>query len=360
VRETSERRAGVKKVIAVYHHPKRWARDLPSFIMQNNPFIRLARMTVPLELTTLLKEYSSSDSATPLQSIIDKLHARYGTAIQAIVFYGSCLRSGDVRDGLIDLYVVVDGYRSAYGNTPVAFLNTLLPPNVFYVTCPDGDRTVRAKYAVLSMRDFKRSTAMGWFHSYFWGRFCQPVRIVWSRTEQVEQEIHEACGQAIRTFLTRVLPMLPSEFNARMLWEAGLGLSYRAELRAERTDVVTRLFDSAADYYERLTALALKTVPHPITVISHHPPSSYRADISNGMRRRCRLAWMIRRTQGKILSCLRLLKALLTFQGGVDYILWKIERHSGITVEVTPRLRRYPLLVGWVVFWRLYRRGAFR
>jgi len=318
------------------------------------------RMTMPLELTTFLKEASSSDHVAALQSITDQLHSRYGTALQAIVFYGSCLRSGDVRDGLIDLYVVVDGYRSAYRNASLAFLNTLLPPNVFYMTCPDGNRIVRAKYAVLSMTDFKRSTAMGWFHSYFWGRFCQPVRIVWSQNEPVEQEIHKACGQAILTFLARVLPMLPSEFNARMLWEAGLGLSYRAELRAERPDAITRLFESTADYYEHLTALALKTVPYSTTVISQHHPFSYRSHISNGRRLRCRLAWMIRRTQGKILSCLRLLKALLTFQGGVDYILWKIERHSGITVEVTPRLRRYPLLVGWVVFWRLYRRGAFR
>ena len=317
-------------------------------------------MNTPLELTTFIKEYSSSDSSDPLQAIIDQIQTRYGPGLQAIVFYGSCLRSGDVRDGLIDLYVVVDGYRSAYRNALLAFLNKLLPPNVFYMTCPDEDRTIRAKYAVLSMTDFKRSTTMGWFHSYFWGRFCQPVRIVWSQNKQVEQEIHEACGQAVLTFLTRVLPILPAEFNTRLLWEVGLGLSYQAELRAERANAATRLFESAAGYYERLTALALKHVPYPLTVLNQNSLFSYRAHIPNGMRRQCRLAWIIRRIQGKILSCLRLMKAFLTFQGGVDYILWKIQRHSGITIEVTPRLRRYPLLVGWIVFWRLYRRGAFR
>jgi hypothetical protein len=54
------------------------------------------------------------------------------------------------------------------------------------------------------------------------------------------------------------------------------------------------------------------------------------------------------------------LKGALTFKGGLDYILWKIERHSGVRVEVGPKLRRLPPLAILVVFWRLYRKGAFR
>ena len=34
------------------------------------------------------------------------------------------------------------------------------------------------------------------------------------------------------------------------------------------------------------------------------------------------------------LSVLRLLKALFTFEGGLDYIAWKLERHSGQRIEV--------------------------
>ena len=36
------------------------------------------------------------------------------------------------------------------------------------------------------------------------------------------------------------------------------------------------------------------------------------------------------------------------------------ERHSGVKVEVPLRLKRYPLLATCVVFWKLYRRGAYR
>jgi hypothetical protein len=59
-------------------------------------------------------------------------------------------------------------------------------------------------------------------------------------------------------------------------------------------------------------------------------------------------------------SVLRLVKGLFTFQGGPDYILWKIQRHSGVAVELSPRARRFPLLAAWGIAWRLYRRRAFR
>ena len=72
------------------------------------------------------------------------------------------------------------------------------------------------------------------------------------------------------------------------------------------------------------------------------------------------LTWAIRILQGKILSVLRLVKGTLTFDGGVDYILWKIKRHSGVTMEASPFLRRHPILAMLVLSWRLYRLGGIR
>ena len=52
---------------------------------------------------------------------------------------------------------------------------------------------------------------------------------------------------------------------------------------------------------------------------------------------------------------------VLVFSGlATAYILWKIERHSGVRVEVTPRQRRHPFIFALPLFWRLYRQGAFR
>jgi hypothetical protein len=40
--------------------------------------------------------------------------------------------------------------------------------------------------------------------------------------------------------------------------------------------------------------------------------------------------------------------------------LWKIERHSGVSITLTPWQRRHPILASTVLFWQLYRKGAFR
>jgi hypothetical protein len=60
------------------------------------------------------------------------------------------------------------------------------------------------------------------------------------------------------------------------------------------------------------------------------------------------------------LNLARLAKAAFTFSGGVDYIAWKIERHSGHKIEVTPFQRRHPLLAAGPALWRLWRQGVLR
>jgi hypothetical protein len=144
------------------------------------------------------------------------------------------------------------------------------------------------------------------------------------------------------------------------LWQQGLLLSYRAELRSERPQNLVHLFDDAVDYYEQLTRAAMASVPFAVEVVDRADGFHYQAHIPARVRNRNRLAWGLRNVQGKMLSILRLSKAFFTFEGGLEYIQWKIERHSGVKVEWTPRLRKHPLLAVLVLVWRLYRRGGFR
>jgi hypothetical protein len=293
-------------------------------------------------------------------ALTNEILARHGNTCQAVLFYGSCLRKGDDSGGIVDLYLLVDSYRSIYSNRLLSFANKLLPPNVFYLELPFKGRMVRAKYAVLALADFQRGTSLHCFHSYFWARFAQPASLLYARTEQVATQVRAALGQAVMTFITRVLPQLRDCFTAEDLWREGFLLSYRAEFRAERPDNLVSLFDVWSEHYEQLTRAAVALVPFPIKVLANADPVRYHACIPARVRHHSYLQWRVRCLQGKLLSVLRLLKGLFTFQGGLDYVLWKIERHSGIAIKVTPRLRRYPLLAVCVLFWRSYRRGAFR
>jgi hypothetical protein len=315
-------------------------------------------MEPPEALIELVGQQADRPLSAPLHRLQQHLLDQFGEAIAALVFYGSCLRSGDDFDGLVDLYVLVKDYRAFYGAGLSAVSNRLLPPNVYYLEIPYAGRSLRAKYAVVSLRDFAKGTSPCWFHSYLWGRFTQPAAVLYARDEEIRAQVIQALSQAVVTFMIRVVPAVDETFTSRELWVRGLGLSYGAELRAERPERAQALYQSDSEYYDRLTSTALGAVPYPIQPADEQ--GRLRAPIPAHRRRLNRAAWRVRRAQGKLLSVLRLIKGLFTFRGGLDYILWKIERHSGVTVEVSPLARRHPLLASWGVFWRLYRRGAFR
>jgi hypothetical protein len=293
-------------------------------------------------------------------ALVQALLARHGAAVQAILLYGSCYRRGDDRDGLVDLYLLVDGYRAVHGAGLAAVANRLLPPGVYLLEAPAGERVLRAKYAVLSLDALERGTGRRAFHSYFWGRFAQPTALLYARSDAVAGRVRTALAAAVVTFVTRVVPMLPREFDARMLWQRGLLLSYRAELRAERAESVRALYTAAPEHYAGLLQAALARVPFDVTTSGPVEAPRYRVELSAAARLRGQLGWAGRRGLGKVLSLVRLVKGLFTFRGGPDYVLWKIQRHSGVAVHVPPGARRHPLLAAWAVAWRLYRRRAFR
>ncbi len=311
------------------------------------------------ELLPLIRAGAAQALPSEINVLADAARELHGESVCAVLFYGSCLRSGSVHEGLADLYLLVDDYRSAFSGTAMALFNKLLPPNVFYLEVPFEGHVLRAKYAVLSLSDFRKGTE-SWFHSYIWGRFCQRSSIVYSRNEAVVHQVQEALASAVVRFVMATLPRMSSPFTARDLWSRGLALSYRSELRTEQADdAAARLFDTAPDYYQALTDSLLETVSVGAN-ISSESPHHYQSHVSERDQRLNLLTWKIRSLQGKVLSILRLLKGLFTFQGGVDYIQWKIERHSGVRVEVSQSLKRLPPLALVVIFWRLFRQGAFR
>jgi hypothetical protein len=311
------------------------------------------------DLNRLIRRTAAQPASAVVHLLAEAVRDRHGAAVQAVLFYGSCLRSGDDRGGMVDLYVIVDRYRTAYGSWGPALLNRVLPPNVFYLEAKGEDRVVRCKYAVLSVSDFERGTSGRWFHSYVWGRFAQPTAVLYAQSPAAADRVRAALGRAVVTFLSRTIPCMPGPFSAQELWLRGLTLSYRAELRAERSAKLAGLYHAAPDYYDRATEAVLPRLPFTVERVGEDP-ARYEARVSPARRAACRAAWRVRSVQGKLLHLLRLLKGAFTFAGGLDYLLWKIERHTGVTVEVPERLKAHPILALCVLSWRLYRRGGFR
>ncbi|TGD71585.1 hypothetical protein E4634_18260 [Mangrovimicrobium sediminis] len=292
--------------------------------------------------------------------MLDALRARHNDAIGSILLYGSCLRSGDLYDGLLDLYLVCDSYSSAYDSRLTAAANWMLPPNVFYAEQRGEGGVLRAKVTVISARDFRRGCSTAWFESYIWGRFAQPTRVVFSRDARARETVEQCLLQASRTLLHNALPALPAEGDLAGLWERALALSYGTELRTERAGRATELAQAAREFYAQLSRQHADSLGFPFVVYDSDGTPAYRCEVGGLRRRISRLAWWLRKAQGKLLSVLRLLKALFTFEGGLDYIAWKLERHSGEEITIPDRVRRAPLIFLWGFFWDLYRRGIFK
>jgi hypothetical protein len=285
--------------------------------------------------------------------LLEQIRKRYGKGLLAVLIYGSYLRGK--RDTLLDFYVLLDSYR-AMPRKWQGWLARVLPPNVYQIHHGSPPDEIRAKVAVLTLDRFEVAVKRD-FHSYFWARFAQPCGILYTRDKKVQSRMIQAICQASKTFACRVTPRLPASFDAGQLWANGLGLTYQCELRSEPAGHAEKLFGYWPDYYQRLTS-ALAGLE--LGFVDAGTAGHFDNYSSNKARRWAPASWWLRRVQGKVLSTLRILKAALTFDDALDYLLWKIQRHSGVYIEPTQLQRNFPLFFAWPLLYRLWRRGAFR
>lgn len=274
---------------------------------------------------------------------------RHGGAVRGLVYYGSAMRQGEVADKMYDFYVIVDQYKSVYGSGLKRFGSWLLPPGVHYmqITGANGKR-LRSKYSIVSEKAFHRRARGGAFESMLWARFAQPS-VVLSDDADVRAELLDTLALACAHFADEIRPLLSGPVTPSSPWVRGLSESYRTELRPERPDaraaeIVARFGPRYRRLSEILFASELETPPE---------PGQVRAFL-------CQMKWILRRIVGKPMGALRVMKAAATFDAGLDYILEKVESHSGVRLEVTDEERRRPLFHAPSLAWRLYRAGAFR
>ncbi|HET9397795.1 MAG TPA: hypothetical protein VFO45_03165 [Sphingomicrobium sp.] len=265
-------------------------------------------------------------------AMAEAIARRHGQASRAVLFYGSCLREKQLDGLMLDFYLIVSDYRAAYDKRWLARANALIPPNVF----PVEHGGLAAKYAVLSETDFHRLNGPETRNVSVWARFAQPARLVWAKDETARAKAIEAVARAAPTLLGAAQPF--PEGDELEPWRHAFSLTYSAELRAERKGRSGSIVDIDPDRYRRFLAPALSAIDRSV-------PSG---------------GWARRRIEGKLLSVVRLIKASATYAGGAEYIAWKISRHAGTKIELTPWQKRHPLLAAVSLLPRLLRSGAIR
>jgi hypothetical protein len=274
-----------------------------------------------------------------IRAMADTIIANRVPGAAAILAYGSCIRDTGLDESLIDLYVLTRRFDQISSKPLSRFACRILPPNVYYAECTHAGRRLRSKFAVMTLSDFARRTASS-HNPYFWARFAQPSRLVFAAEEVSRSTVLEAIAEAAMTFLYEARKLARPGEDILSALTRTLKASYGTELRAEKLGRAEMLVALSRQYYADLAGLI------PLT--------------DERMNHAAEREWRRRQTIGKALSVARLIKAGFTFEGGADYMAWKIGRHSGEVLTMNSWQRRHPVLTGLMLLPKLLRKGAVR
>ncbi len=252
----------------------------------------------------------------------------------AVLAYGSALRDANPDTTLIDFYVLTQTAAGVSNNAMSRALCSLVPPNVYYAEHHIKGKAYRAKYAVLPVELLASKLKGDIANPYFWVRFAQPMRLVWAADEVARTRVYQLLARAMETAQANASRLASRALPVEQ-WTALFQNTYQSELRPEGTSRAKLIIEMQREHFETIARLA-------------KPVSS------------SEWSWSTRRFTGKLLSIARLLKAAFTFQGGADYAAWKIERHSGVKIEVTEWQRRHPVLASIVLLPKVLKKGGLR
>jgi len=268
----------------------------------------------------------------------------------AVLFYGSILRTGDL-DGVMDFYVLTAGPRRGWRG----LAGRVLWPDVSYHEIQVDGRVLRAKVATMTLAQFQRATMGQGADTTIWTRFVQPCALVWTADPAIAPAVIDAVADAARTAARFAAALGPEEGPPQAYWSALFQQTYAAEFRVEKGGRERSILAFEPERYDRLL-IACWREEGLLDIVSR---GVVQPNLPPEERRRITAAWTLRRRLGKPLNFARLIKAAFTFEGAARYAVWKIERHTGLSVPLTPWRERHPVLAAPGVLWRLWqaRRG---
>lgn len=275
--------------------------------------------------------------APEVRAIAQELGSEAGA--RAVLFYGSNLRTGSL-EGVLDFYVLLPGAQ-----------HERIWPRVSYREWETPAGMLRAKIATMALDTFERAARGASRDTTIWARFVQPAGLAWAADAGARDAVARAIAGAARTAARLAAALGPAEGTADDYWRALFRATYRAEFRVEKPGRENDILSVNAAHFDGLLPLAWEAdgidfdrdgdrlVPH----------------LSAAGRARTLAWWRTRAGLGKPLNLMRLLKATTTFDGAARYAAWKIERHTGVPVNLTPWRERHPLLAAPGVLWRVWR-----
>jgi hypothetical protein len=279
----------------------------------------------------------------------------FGESTVAIIHYGSHAQRSDAQpESAHDFFIVVDRYVEAYRSVAAAvgasyrprtaaMLNHILPPNVIAITDSEATPPLQAKCAVLSLREFRRACSARAKDHFVQGRLFQQVQLVWTRDPENRAAVIDALLEARARTFDWGRAYLPPQFDAESYCRVLLETSFAAEIRPEGQERIAALLAAQRDTIVPIYAKLLQWLVDKRILASHG--KVYTDPYAPGPWAKFRAAMYFRRS--KLRATLRWLKYVALYDDWLDYILHKVARRSGVSVELTARERRWPFIFLW-------------
>jgi hypothetical protein len=297
-----------------------------------------------------------------LEGAVRRLLDAVGDSLQALVFFGS-RRTGAARANVwsaYDLLVIVDSYRHFYegvrragltGKGPrfMSVLSHWLPPTQFSLRFAAPE--IHVKAAVIRLDTFLREMSGRRRDHFCIGRLFQPTRILYAREAEVQRRILGALVEAHAETWRWVRPWLPRRFDAETYGRTALEVSMSWEVRPEPKGRADALWlaqrEEQIPVFEALLAdLAARAEVIP----AGEEPRTWAMRHAVRWPERLRVELYFRRSL--VRATTRWLKHVVSFEGWLEYILRKANRHAGESLQLTEREKRWP----WIFLWgRLFR-----
>lgn len=247
---------------------------------------------------------------------------------RAVLYYGSNLRSGSL-EGVLDFYVLTWGGREKG-----------LWPRVGYREMESGGDILRAKVARMNLSTFAHAASGQHLDTTIWARFVQPCALAWAADEPARAAVVAAIRAAAITAGRFAAVLGPEQGQEADFWAALFHATYSAELRVEKPGRAGQIMAFGAEHFDGLMADAWTAGG----IAFDADGDRLRPKVDDAQRQRQLALWARRRRAGKPLNVLRLLRAATTFEGGARYLAWKVRRHTGVEVPLTPFREKHPLI----------------
>lgn len=267
----------------------------------------------------------------------------------AVLFYGSNLRTGSL-EGVLDYYVLLPGEPE----------KGIWPRVTYHERVIDGI-ALRAKVATMTLAKFEEAASGVLLDTTIWTRFVQPSALIWHSSDAAAVRLIEALAAATVTAARLAVVLGPPRGLEEQYWTMLFEATYRAEFRMETVARAQAITERYREHFTGLLPLALDAagIAYSREAVDGET-DAIAPQLSLPQRRRILRWWRARQRMGKPVNLMRLLRATSTFDGAARYAAWKIERHTGVPIKITPWRERHPVLAApgmLLSVWRTRRRS---